>query len=332
MKKISVAMCTYNGSRFVKEQLESIFSQTHLPDEIIICDDNSTDNTVDIAREILNNENIDYKIIINIENLGVIKNFEQAIKCCSGDIIFTCDQDDVWLPQKIEKMQSQFLGNNDYMAVFSNATLVNENLDSLNVDLWSTLKFNSGEIINKEEQLIKVLLKHCVVTGAALAFRREVFDEMLPFSKYWIHDGWIAILLSLKDQIIPLNEELLLYRQHSNNVIGASDRNLINKISVYFSNLKEIEKVRNNRLNRYKDVKRYIDDKDIVLDINIINAINECIDFWERKTKLSSVSLFSGTKIIIKDYFNKSYVSYYSGFAGAIRDILKLFLKKLRVE
>src|SRR5688572_22956866 len=96
---VSVALCTYNGANFIGEQLQSICSQTMSPNEIVICDDASTDKTISCIREIKNNyPAIDWKIVKNTSNLGYVKNFEQAISLASGDIIFLSDQDDVWLP------------------------------------------------------------------------------------------------------------------------------------------------------------------------------------------------------------------------------------------
>ena len=106
--KISIAMTTYNGSRFLEQQLKSLLRQTKKADEIIIVDDGSSDDTVAIIKKYLNVSNTRIKLYINEVNLGVFKNFEKAISLCKGDIIFCCDQDDVWQFDKIEKHINNF--------------------------------------------------------------------------------------------------------------------------------------------------------------------------------------------------------------------------------
>jgi glycosyltransferase involved in cell wall biosynthesis len=118
---ISVAMCTYNGSKHIKEQLESIIYQTRKPDEIIICDDCSSDNTVEIAQNLLSVSTIKSTIIRNEINLGFRKNFEKAIGLCHGDIVFLSDQDDVWLPEKIEKVANIFDNDEEVIMAFHDA-------------------------------------------------------------------------------------------------------------------------------------------------------------------------------------------------------------------
>lgn len=125
--KVSVAMCTYNGEKYIEEQLNSILHQTKI-DEIIICDDGSKDKTLEICNEILKSSNVEYTLKLN-KNLGFAKNFYQAITLCSGDIIFFCDQDDIWKENKIDLMCQVFNNDPDTLLVFSNAYITNENLE-----------------------------------------------------------------------------------------------------------------------------------------------------------------------------------------------------------
>ena len=120
MKKysISVAICTYNGEQFIESQLESICSQNYPVDEIVICDDGSTDKTVQKANDFLKEHFQEYRIIENQQNLGFRKNFEKAIGITQGEIIFLCDQDDVWKKDKVEKMVEAFQVNDKCLMVF----------------------------------------------------------------------------------------------------------------------------------------------------------------------------------------------------------------------
>src|SRR6266704_3029265 len=102
--QISIALCTYNGARFLPEQLESIAAQTRLPDEMVVCDDRSADETTDIIRTFAKNALFPVRLEINEQKLGSTKNFEKAIRLCHGEIIAPADQDDVWNPQKLSKL------------------------------------------------------------------------------------------------------------------------------------------------------------------------------------------------------------------------------------
>ena len=105
---VSIAMCTYNGAGFLQQQLDSLARQTRKPDEIIICDDVSSDNSVAIAQAFADQSGLKVRVHQNTQNLGYVKNFEKAISLCTQDIIFLCDQDDLWQPNKIEQMVGVF--------------------------------------------------------------------------------------------------------------------------------------------------------------------------------------------------------------------------------
>ena len=111
--KISIALCTYNGEKFIAEQLQSLFDQTVKADEIVVSDDGSKDKTLEIINEFKNKNDIPIRILEHKENFGVFKNFEYCIKQCNGDIVFTCDQDDYWMPTKLEKHRRVHIYNQD---------------------------------------------------------------------------------------------------------------------------------------------------------------------------------------------------------------------------
>src|SRR5579872_5327047 len=121
--KVSVAMCTFNGAKFVEAQLQSIFQQTRVPDEIIVCDDVSTDATVEVLRKVAAKDPVNIQIHQNSRNLGYLENFESAVRRTTGDIIFLSDQDDVWLPEKVATMVEPFLRNPQVVLAYSDAML-----------------------------------------------------------------------------------------------------------------------------------------------------------------------------------------------------------------
>jgi len=200
---ISVCLASYNGEKFIKEQINSILIQLNNKDELIISDDKSTDHTLEIIREI-NDTRI--KLFQNTGAHGYTHNFENALKHTTGDYIFFSDQDDVWFPDKIKKM-SPYLKDN--VLVFSDAYITNENLDIIG-KLSDWRKYKKGYIRN---------LYRNIYTGCTCAFTKKIKDYTLPFpnSKYIKHDNWIGLLCELKFKVIYVDEALILHRRHNSN-------------------------------------------------------------------------------------------------------------------
>jgi glycosyltransferase involved in cell wall biosynthesis len=220
--KISVALCTYNGERFLDKQLHSITTQARHPDELIICDDGSKDRTLRILRQYEKIAPFPIQIYNNWQTLGVTKNFERAISLCSGDMIALADQDDLWGLDKLEQLHQVLETSPGVGAVFSDAGLFSGN-SLLNMNLWRSIRFTRREqnAINKGDAL-SVLLKHRVVTGATLAFRADLRDKILPIPEIWVHDAWITFIAALFTDLHAIPKGLILYRQHESNVIGAA--------------------------------------------------------------------------------------------------------------
>jgi glycosyltransferase involved in cell wall biosynthesis len=220
---ISIALCTYNGSRYLKEQLESIAGQTRPPDELIIRDDRSTDDTVEIARRFAETASFLVQVHVNSENVGSTRNFELAIEDCSGDIIALSDQDDLWMPRRLERLESEFAADPRVGLVFSDAELTDENLSPLGVRLWrETFKRrDQGEF--EAGRAVDVLLQYNVVTGATMAFRSSLRPAILPIPKLteFIHDGWISLVAALTSRVRFVREPLIKYRQHPGQQLGA---------------------------------------------------------------------------------------------------------------
>ena len=221
--KVSIALCTYNGEKFLTEQLESFLKQKRLPDEVIVCDDRSTDASIKLIEKFSHNASFPVRVYVNEKNLGSLKNFERAISLCSGDLIFLSDQDDVWLPEKIKTVASEFERNNKLGLVFTNAELVDEDLRSLNSTLWDYSFPKDKQFRANQGKLFEVLLHQNVVTGATIAFRACYRDQFSPIPTdipYVIHDAWIALVIAANAEVGMLSESLIKYRQHSNQQLG----------------------------------------------------------------------------------------------------------------
>lgn len=224
--KLSVAMCTYNGAEFLPAQLESIIAQSRPPDEIIICDDGSTDQTTTLLNQFSSASSV-AKIHINKTNLGTIKNFEQAIAMCTGDIIVLSDQDDVWRNDKLQMIDDAFRANPTAGLVFSDAEIVDQNLNPLNRHMWNEVGFDAHKRkLVRTGRALEVLITGWTVTGATMAFRSNFTKLSLPIPTdiAMIHDGWIALTIAAVAPVVMLDEPLIKYRQHERQQIGAPTR------------------------------------------------------------------------------------------------------------
>lgn len=321
--KVSVALCTYNGEKYLLEQLNSIAKQTIKPDEIIICDDLSNDHTINIINEFKKNVDFEVSLHINKQTLGSTKNFEKAITLCSGEIIFLADQDDIWLEGKIEKILETFSNNSSITMVFTDALLVDSNLQNLGRTLWESINFNKKLKMEFCNDPMRVLMKKNVVTGATMAFRKKYICELLPISNKWIHDAWIAFLLNSFTQTMFIDQCLIKYRQHDNNQIGASNKNLLIRVkeALKFSNSSQALE-----LEKYKIVNDYLENmqsSNPSLEVKFKEDLNRKLELLHFRKSLPKNIVARMTKVIYR-LLNKSYFKYSNGLSSALSDI---FLK-----
>lgn len=211
MRDIGVAMCTYNGAQFLRTQLDSILSQKLSPVEIIIVDDGSTDDTKKIL--------VDYaqrysqiQLYFNSQRLGVMKSFEKALTLCSCELIAISDQDDVWLPNKLEVLNSNI---NDALLIHSDAKLVDKDLNVIS-DTYNKV-FKSYKFDRSLDYLM-----HNNVTGCTTMISRRLLEYALPFPESVVmYDNYLAFLAFHYGRIVYISQPLILYRQHNSNLIGA---------------------------------------------------------------------------------------------------------------
>jgi glycosyltransferase involved in cell wall biosynthesis len=204
-------------------------AQTRLPDELIVCDDVSTDDTVAVLERFKREAPFPVEIHVNEANVGFIANFDRAIGFASGDVIALCDQDDVWLPEKLALIESVVARRADVGLVFSNGDVVDDELKPLNQSLFEYAEFTRGRQSRLQRgNAFDVLLDANVVTGATMAFRAQVRDIALPIpldtGRY--HDSWVALIAAATMRAEFLPERLIQYRQHQAQVTGVrkSDR------------------------------------------------------------------------------------------------------------
>ena len=226
--KLSIAMCTFNGEKYLREQLASLAAQSRRPDELIVCDDGSTDDTTAIIEQFKKGAPFPVSLQINSTNLGSTKNFEQAVRMCTGDLIFFCDQDDVWQPEKLQRLEEEFQNHKSSGLLFSDGDVVDGELQSLGRSVWELIRFGPAEQRQVRRGLaFDVLLDHNVATGAALGFRAEFRELMVPFPDDLTHDGapvlhdwWAALMVAAVADVSFIDERLFKYRQHSGQQLG----------------------------------------------------------------------------------------------------------------
>ncbi len=255
MKKISVALCTYNGERFLEQQLVSIKNQSLPVHELVIFDDGSTDRTFEIIEDFQKTVDFNVKLHKNSTNLGSSKNFEQCVQACSGEIIFLCDQDDIWKADKVEKQVAYLDSHPDQDAVFSNALMIDQAGNSNGKTNFEKIEFTeSRQKFWIQGGAFEILSKGYVVTGATLAIRKKICDWVFPVPMIipeLIHDGWISLYLAMDQKIGFLTDILVEYREHESQQVGLKGNGPVITLEDRFKRARE-EKL--SRLEKkYKD-------------------------------------------------------------------------------
>ena len=280
--KISVAFIVYNGSQYLRTQLDSILAQTHKVNEIIVCDDASSDNAIGILEEYKNKHPNLFFIHFNKQNIGPTKNIEKAIQACRGELIILADQDDYWETNKVETIIKWFEQNPTMNGVFTNGSLMNSKGELDNkYALWDAMSFpyktikNNKEINNNLKLYINTVENS--VTGATLAIRNNLVFLQKPFPniKNLVHDRWLAINLAENNSLGVLEDKLIRYRIHSQQAIGGKTENLETFIGLNNSLFLE-----DLNIESFKNLIYILNKIEINLHIqNEINKIeNKCFD------------------------------------------------------
>ena len=219
--RVSVALCTYNGVTFLNEQLSSFESQSRLPDELVVSDDASTDATMSLLRSFAASAPFPVRIFCNEETLGYSRNFTQAVLLCSGDVVAFSDQDDVWYPEKLAHLCQVLETQPDVQGVFSDGDIIDDHSMSVGRTLWESFLFDSSDQAQfASGKSVDILLSRNVVTGMTLAFRRAQSSLLEDRPNSWMHDGWLAIVLALRDGLQACPDRLVGYRVHGTQQVG----------------------------------------------------------------------------------------------------------------
>ncbi len=221
---VSVALCTYNGARFLPEQLASIAAQSRRPTELVVVDDASSDASRDVVAAFAATAPFPVRTFSQATNRGSTASFEAAIFACASPLVALCDQDDVWRMHKLERLAAVLEDRPDAGYAFSDAEVVDEALRPLGLRMWDTVGFaNDGWREFEGARQIDLLLERTRVTGATMMVRAECVPRCRPFPNGVVHDRWLAMVLSAIGRYgIAVDEALVEYRQHAHQQIGAS--------------------------------------------------------------------------------------------------------------
>ena len=259
--RVAVAMATFNGERFIAEQLESILSQTRLPDEIVISDDHSSDKTLAVAKKILEpacaESGIDLTIVSHDGPAGVSANFHHAVSQTTADVIALADQDDVWHAEKLETLVSHFEALPELLMVHSDADLIDEAGELLGMGVLDSLRITGRErhdLVTSHG--IRALVRRNLVTGQTALIRRSLIEVAGEIPEGWVHDEWWALIAASMDGLLLDPRVFQSYRQHAGNEIGASKsgwEELKERFSEPQSAFRDRHKVRHQGLERFMD-------------------------------------------------------------------------------
>lgn len=203
--KLSIALATYNGARYLQEQLDSFSAQTRAPDELVVCDDASTDATMDILNGFAQVAEFPVRIFRNTANLGYTANFEQALSLCTGDLVFLSDQDDVWFKGKLEILEKEFTAYPRAMVVVNDQEIADDALRPTGLTI-----FSNNRSLGLDESAIS--------SGCCTAVRASFMNVLFPFPKGLIaYDGWIHRLAMGLGARRVLPDVLQYYRRHQSN-------------------------------------------------------------------------------------------------------------------
>lgn len=228
--RISVAICTYEGERYLHEQLASVLDQTRLPDEVIVSDDRSTDGTVALLEHFATTAPFPVRVSTADRRLGVTRNYERAIGMCTGDVIVLGDQDDRWMPHRLRRIEEVFTATPAPALAFSDAWLADRNGQRTGERLWSVVGYGPAHHERMRRDPFGQLMGRSIVSGCTLAFSAEWAPMLLPFptedtgtAVRVLHDRWISLCLAAAagpGGVAVVDEPLVEYRLHPRQQVG----------------------------------------------------------------------------------------------------------------
>ncbi|MBA4422643.1 MAG: glycosyltransferase family 2 protein [Syntrophus sp. (in: bacteria)] len=320
----SVVLCTYNGERYIQQQLDSLLAQSRLPEQIVAVDDGSADRTWEILQafaEKARGRGFSVDAQRNPDNLGYVRNFEAAFQRAGTDMIFVCDQDDVWDPEKLAIMHERFTGDPDLLLLHSDARLVDARLGDLGCSLFDALELGPDELQRVHDgRGFDVLLRRNIVTGATMAFRRDLLALAVPFGDGWIQDEWLAIIASAIGKIDVVERKLIDYRQHDANQLGMRRRTL--DVKVREIGLSRAQLLRNDA-KRMESLLQRLKQLPAAVEKHMPACVQDKLEHTRVRMHITDIARIKRISPILKEAASGRYRRYGAGIRSVLRDLLR---------
>jgi hypothetical protein len=325
--KISVVLCTYNGERFLPLQLQSYAAQTRLPDELVVCDDCSTDSTPQILHEFAEHAPFPVRLFFNRENLGAGHNFQNAINLARGDVLVWSDQDDEWLINKVERIESEFARVHNVGIVFSNALLVDESSRSIGVDLWSALRFKrwmrQSFVADEKAQILKIMIKCTMTWGMTMAFHARYKTAVLPAKGPCVSvDGWIGTIVPLLARTALIEAPLTKYRQHSAAQVGAPPSLGQNPRAAIRKGFESNQHYYDRKVLPWLALRERLISLTQIRELDTLVQILDGYIAHSRARAALPPSRFKRMPTLVKELVNRNYHTYSSGLRSFTKDLV----------
>jgi hypothetical protein len=318
-----VAMCVYNGARYLQAQLESIAQQTELPRHMVVVDDGSNDGSWELLNEWTATAGFSVTLARNAQNLGVARNFEKASKLLLDevDVVFFSDQDDRWFPNKLATMMDVFRSDPEAGLVHCDAELVNSEGRPRGARLFAALLITDRERRDVAAgRAYQAYIRRNLVTGAGCACRTKVLAKAVPFSELMIHDEWIAFTASVVSQVRMLDEPLMEYRLHSSNVVGLPIPNASWWWSTAINALLQPQLPRQvQRLERLEEMRAYAQRVGAAQDV--LECLDSAISHAKHRTSLPRNPL-RRARAVREEWRRGQYRRWSSGRTSVLHDLL----------
>ena len=322
--RLSVVLCTWNGAAYLQAQLDSLLAQTRLPDEIVIADDASSDATWEILQAFVARAralDIDVQVQRNPSNLGYVENFSSALLRATGSVLFLCDQDDVWRPDKLALMAARFTDDPSLLLLHSDARLVDADGASLHC-----LAFDAMQLTASEKQAIhagrafEVVMRRSFVIGATAAIRSGLLHLALPVAPGWVHDEWLAAVAAASGRVDFMDEALIDYRQHGGNQIGMQRRTLIMKWRELLLPRASLLGAEARRLQRLES---FLASAGFQSAPKRAEQVRHKRTHFERRVALGHLPRYQRLLPILREANAGSYQRYGTGVRSMLRDLLR---------
>lgn len=319
--RISVVLCTYNGEAYLAEQLRTLLVQSRLPDEVVIGDDASSDGTwaiVEAFAAMARTRDVVVNGVRRAERLGYVANFSRTLELATGDLVFLCDQDDAWHPDKVAIIEQRFREEASLTLVHTDARLVSADGSDLGHSLFEALELTPVERLRvSSSRALEVYLRRNIATGATTAFRRGLLRQALPIPGSWIHDAWLAAFAAATGKVSLIDDPLIDYRQHNGNQIGMRRRTIKDRLQEF-------------RLPRGEELRATAVRLEVLgerlAENGALAQVNDVLDMRThilRRIRIGERPLLSRVPTIASEWLAGGYTRFATGTRSALRDLLR---------